>query len=143
MSSTPTAVGKVLSANDLGLTGSHQGGMVVPRSGGLLGFFPPLDPDAVNPEVFLHVSVPELDSSFRLRFVYYNSRRRGEGTRNEFRLTGLARMLRELGAKVGDEVLFRRELSGAFSLSLGRAGFVGDASPSRGGWRLVLHEEGN
>ncbi len=37
-------ISKKLSANDLGLTGSHQAGILVPKSTELQNFFPKLDP---------------------------------------------------------------------------------------------------
>lgn len=141
MSNQPAAIGKVLSANDLGLTGSHQGGIVVPKTGGLVDFFPSLNHGDVNPERFLNVKVPQLDSEFRFRFVYYNSRPRGEGTRNEFRLTGLAAVLRNLNAQVGDELIFRRNPEGAFTMLLKRQVPSDGNADQRGGWRLVRDEE--
>ena len=78
---------KRLSANDTGLTGSHQVGLYLPRVVALplLG----LPDDAVrwvagvNPDAFWDLWLASHDRRQRVRLIYYN-----QGTRNECRLTG-------------------------------------------------------
>ncbi len=111
-------IAKCLSANDLGRTGSHQAGILIPKRGDLLSFFPPLDPDEENPRVALEAIVQGSDESFLLTFVYYNKKLHGAGTRNEFRLTGLTRPLRVLAASVGDTLIIRRTSPRLLHLSL-------------------------
>ncbi len=48
MTDRPTRITKVLSANDTGETGGHQAGMLVPKEGRILAFFPSLDPSEKN-----------------------------------------------------------------------------------------------
>lgn len=94
---------KILSANDVGTTGGHMGGILVPRGDGqLLAFLPPLDQGVLNPSVWIDCETP--DGQFlRLRFVYYNNRLHvPEGTRNEYRITYLTKFLRDAKAKEGD-----------------------------------------
>lgn len=79
---------KTLSANDVGTTGGHMGGILVPRGDGqLLAFLPPLDPGVMNPSAW--IDCVTLDGQvLRLRFVYYNNRLHApNGTRNEYRIT--------------------------------------------------------
>lgn len=98
---------KVLSANDLGRTGSHQAGILVPKTDSeLLGFFPPLDPEKLNPDAW--ISCEDNDGEiWKLRYVYYNNRLHvDDGTRNEYRLTYLTKFLRRSGARVGDSLVF-------------------------------------
>jgi len=52
---TPTAVEKILSANDSGETGGHQAGILVPKTGGVLEFFPSLKPRLKNPRAVIDV----------------------------------------------------------------------------------------
>lgn len=94
---------KELSSNDLGKTGGHQAGIVVPKGNGeLLSFLPPLDASTLNPSAWIECSTPD-GVVLRLRFVYYNNRLHvPTGTRNEYRLTHLTKFLRETGAKEGD-----------------------------------------
>ena len=94
---------KVLSANDLGKTGGHQAGIVVPKGDGeLLAFLPSLDAGSLNPSAWIEC-VTAYGQILRLRYVHYNNRlHRPDGTRNEYRLTHLTKFLRESGAKVGD-----------------------------------------
>mgnify|MGYP000287646071 CR=1 FL=1 len=96
------SVSKILSANDLGLTGGHQSGILVPKQ--LLReieFFPELDAGEKNPRVKLDFHLGASGETLQLNFIYYNSKLFG-GSRNEFRLTGLTPYLRRIGASPGD-----------------------------------------
>ena len=101
-SSRSTVVTKKLSANDIGKTGSHQAGIHIPKEEILLSFFPYLDPEDYNPSVEIHVICEELEEMYLLRFVYYNGK-----TRNEYRLTRMTQLLRELDAAEGDSLKMR------------------------------------
>ena len=46
---------KHLTANDLGVTGSHQAGIHVPKD--MAGFFPQLERGRVNPDAWLSVEI--------------------------------------------------------------------------------------
>jgi hypothetical protein len=94
---------KTLSANDVGTTGGHMGGILVPRGDGqLLAFLPPLDPVIMNPSAWIDCDTPD-GQILRLRFVYYNNRLHApNGTRNEYRITYLTKFLRDANAKKGD-----------------------------------------
>jgi hypothetical protein len=111
-------IAKCLSANDLGRTGSHQAGILIPKRGDLLSFFPPLDPNEKNPRVNFDAIIQDSNERVCLTFVYYNNKLHGEGTRNEFRLTGLTRPLRVLAANVGDTLVIRRLSPSLLHLSL-------------------------
>ena len=136
-------VTKRLTANDLPGR-SHQAGIHIPKRPELLEFFPRLDPDRVNPDCVVTVYLPKLERYWDLRFVYYNGALRGVGKKNEYRLTGTATPLRELGAHVGDSVEFSRTAHGEIRLTVIRnsAGAPSDTSNGRvielpGGWSLV------
>lgn len=79
---------KRLSGNDTGATKSHQAGIYFPNKV-MADVFPEIDRiDIHNPDHFLKAIVeshnlPEQE----LRVIYYNSKPRGEGTRNEKRIT--------------------------------------------------------
>ncbi|WP_027155582.1 EcoRII N-terminal effector-binding domain-containing protein [Mesorhizobium sp. WSM2561] len=94
---------KALSANDVGATGGHQGGILIPKSETeLLAFLPWLDPDIKNPDAWLDC-VDEAGNRFRFRYVYYNNRLHDEtGTRNEYRITYMTQFFRDVGARAGD-----------------------------------------
>ena len=85
---TGVVFSKVLSANDVGATGGHMGGLLIPKGEReLLAILPPLDPTIKNPDAWLEC-VDDAGQALRLRFVYYNNKLHDErGTRNEFRLT--------------------------------------------------------
>lgn len=101
---------KTLSANDVGETGAHMAGILVPKGDGeLLAFLPKLDPGVLNPSAWMDCITPDGDT-LRLRFVYYNNRLHApHGTRNEYRLTWLTKFLREAGAKTGDTFQISRK----------------------------------
>ena len=80
---------KTLSGNDVGETGSHQAGICVPKKNqDLCSFFPQLDAKIKNPDCWL-ICEDENGDSWKLRFVYYDSKTLGVGTRNEYRITHL------------------------------------------------------
>jgi hypothetical protein len=94
---------KTLSANDVGTTGGHMGGILVPKGDrDLLAFLPPLDSAKRNPDAWIECKTVG-GIILRLRFVYYNNRFHPPlGTRNEYRITGLTKFLREGNARQGD-----------------------------------------
>ena len=94
---------KTLSANDVGTTGGHMGGILVPKGDGeLLAFLPPLDPNVLNPSAWIECDTPD-GTVLRLRFIYYNNRfHTPRGTRNEYRITWLTKFLRNADAREGD-----------------------------------------
>lgn len=113
---------KTLSANDVGATGGHQGGILVPKSEGeLLAFLPPLDPAVKNPDAWLEC-IDEGGTLRRLRFVYYNNRlHEAKGTRNEYRITYLTSYFKEMGAREGDTFeISREEAFHTYSIQISR-----------------------
>lgn len=96
---------KILSANDVGSTGGHQGGILVPRTEGeLLTFLPHLDPTIKNPDAWIECE-DETGTVRKFRFVYYNNRLHDDGgTRNEYRITYMTKYFREVGAREGEEL---------------------------------------
>jgi len=105
---------KRLSANDTGETGSHQVGILVPKYGGFLQFFPRLDASIKNPSKVIRF-VETDGEAWSFRFIYYNGRRFG-GTRNEYRLTRMTEFLRRHHAKTGDGVALSRTAEGEYSI---------------------------
>lgn len=102
-----TAIVKELSANDTGETGSHQAGILVPRLGEVLAFFPRLGTNEQNPRRHL-VFYDDQDRRWEFAFIYYNNSFFG-GTRNEYRLTRMTSFIRTHGLKVGDSLRLSRE----------------------------------
>ncbi|MBJ2274925.1 restriction endonuclease [Pseudomonas sp. WS 5532] len=96
---------KTLSANDVGSTGGHQGGILIPKSEGeLLTFLPPLDATVKNPDAWIDCE-DEMGTLRKFRFVYYNNKLHDVGgTRNEYRITYMTKYFREIGAKEGEEL---------------------------------------
>lgn len=135
-------VRKLLSANDLGLTGSHQSGITIPKNPDILGFFPPLDAAVYNPDFWMTVATPQIGQHWQLRFIYYNNETHGQGTRNEYRLTHTTQMLRALSATAGDALAFRRNGFGDIEAVLHEAEEL--AAPARtetilrNGWRMII-----
>jgi hypothetical protein len=101
-------ISKILSANDVGDTGSHQAGICVPKEGNILSFFPVLGKETKNPRV----SIPFFDDvgyKWTLSFIYYNNKFFG-GTRNEYRLTHMTKYIKSNSLKAGDEILLSYNL---------------------------------
>lgn len=131
------AIEKLLSTNDLGANGTHQGGMLIPKNGELLSFFPKLDSVAVNPRVVLYFT-DHLDQRWKFNFIYYNNKLRG-GTRNEYRLTGMTSFFRSGNLKVGDCIILKREIED-YSIHYKRKR-TDIISTSDGTVRLILNNE--
>jgi hypothetical protein len=107
---TRIAFRKTLSANDVGTTGGHQAGVLIPKGEkDLLDFLPYLDPSVKNPDAWLSCANPD-GHLHRFRFVYYNNKRHdAKGTRNEYRITYMTKWFRDMGAREGDIFEIARE----------------------------------
>jgi hypothetical protein len=102
---------KVLSPNDIGTTKSHQAGMLVPKADAEFRYFlGDLDPAEKNPRRRL-LCLDEYDHQHVLNFIYYNNKLHDEeGTRDEYRLTGLTAYMRQSNARTGDEIEISKDL---------------------------------
>ena len=96
---------KVLSANDVGLTGGHQGGVLIPKGNTeLLKILPYLDPNIKNPDAWI-TCVDESKNIHKFRFVYYNNKFHDiNGTRNEYRITHMTKWFKNQVAMNNDEL---------------------------------------
>lgn len=101
------AIEKTLSKNDTGETGGHQAGILVPKAPEILGFFPQLGAEIKNPRVPLDL-VDDTGREWTFMFIYYNNKF-FDGTRNEYRITGMTAFLREFNLKTGDKIVLYRE----------------------------------
>jgi hypothetical protein len=98
---------KILSENDLGLNNSHQAGFLIPKNLVNEGLFDRFREDLLNPRVKLTFIDRANSLVFHPTFIHYNNRFFA-GTRNEYRLTGLKRFMRENLLKPGDSILISR-----------------------------------
>lgn len=103
---------KTLSANDVGATGGHQGGILIPKSEAeLLSILPSLDPAIKNPDAWIECE-DEHGTVRRFRFVYYNNKLHDPtGTRNEYRITYMTGYFREMVAREGESFEISRNVS--------------------------------
>lgn len=102
------SVRKVLSQNDLGLTGSHQAGFLIPKSLIEQGVFPKLTTVEPNPRVRLRFLDEKTQEVWYFTYIFYNNKF-FRGSRSEYRLTGLASFLRANSLKPGDNIVFTLE----------------------------------
>lgn len=107
---------KTLSANDTGESGGHQAGILIPKKGEILCFFPELDESKKNPRKPL-VFFDEEGGIWKFSFIYYNNKFFG-GTRNEYRLTGMTEYLREHDAHSGDVLELSRDDNGVHHIKV-------------------------
>ena len=96
---------KILSHNDLGLTGSHQSGILVPRSSPLATLIPQERRDEVNPRRILTPILTNISAPVTSSLIFYNNKARG-GTRDEFRLTRTRWLVQQVEAQPGDVLEF-------------------------------------
>ena len=140
------SVSKRISANDLGLTGSHQAGIAVPKGAesGILSFFPALDKSLKNPSCPVTVRGADSGVYWELRFVYYNGKRHGTSTRDEYRWSGMTKMMRDMAVEPGDDLVFTRTAAGEVLVSVSKAAPLTFADVhsepvivTRGGWTIL------
>lgn len=98
---------KILSKNDTGETGGHQDGFHIPKTREALLFFPQLEEGARNPRAQIVFLDTESNEEWTFSFIYYNNKLFG-GTRNEYRLTRVARYIKSKGLSSGDTVMLDR-----------------------------------
>jgi hypothetical protein len=109
-------VQKLISANDIGLTGSHQAGIHIPKT--LTWFFPVLDEHTLNPDYWLTITTGYGDSHLSLYIHYNNKIVTEKGTRDEFRITRIVPALRSAGASAGSVVEFARQSMDEYTLDV-------------------------
>lgn len=133
-------ISKTLSANDVGETGAHQAGILVPKDRDILSFFPSLNRKEKNPRVTLVFREDDGITRWDFNFIYYNNRFFG-GTRNEFRLTCMTKYLRARNAGVGDLVVLSKDSEGRHIVELKRANLPVITRDSvlvlSGGWKVI------
>lgn len=134
----PKSISKVLSSNDTGETGGHQAGILIPKGGEVLEFFPELDREEKNPRTSLYF-IDEVNKRWKFNFIYYNNRFFG-GTRNEYRLTGMTEYLRQNNLKAGDTVILSRDDNGVLAIRGERQNASATGIPKlviTGTWKVV------
>ncbi|RDK09131.1 EcoRII N-terminal effector-binding domain-containing protein [Cupriavidus lacunae] len=142
-----TEIRKKLSANDVGATGGHQAGILVPKEEQILSFFPTLDKTVKNPRMKLVVFERESRERWEFNFIYYNNKLfkegAGKGTRNEYRITGMTKFMRAIDAKVDDVLVFSRDENASFEVDIVRSNasfslqMDGDTLVLGGGWTVI------
>lgn len=135
------AISKTLSLNDTGETGGHQAGILIPKQKEILSFFPELRKDEKNPrKSILFTDLLSLKWSFS--FIYYNNKFFG-GTRNEFRLTGMTKFIKENNLKAGDEITLNRSEEGDYFVQFTKRTPTNDENDDGGflklgnSWKIV------
>jgi hypothetical protein len=99
---------KLLTKNDTGETGGHQGGITIPKKNSVqTDFFPVLNSDEFNPEAWIFCKDPD-GETWKMRYVYYNGKTFSprKSTRNEYRITYMTKFFSKWGAKTDDSVVF-------------------------------------
>jgi hypothetical protein len=113
------SVFKKMSKNDLGITKSHQAGIFIPKDLVRKGFFPELDSSQFNPRVVINIQCGE--KTYFFNYIYYNNKLSNQGTRNEFRLTGMSKFFKQENIKEGDSLQFvRNDVSNKYSIVVHR-----------------------
>lgn len=118
------AIEKILSRNDVGETDAHQSGILVPKKGEILSFFPLLDKRKLNPRTTL-TFYDDSGHPWEFVFIYYNNKPYyknnppGSGTRDEYHLTCMTAFMRKYGLAAGDSLVFRKYDNGRLEIGKG------------------------
>lgn len=109
---------KHLSRNDIGLSGSHQSGFLIPKSNKeLISFLPDLAPDEINPSRYVDFFDRE-GTRWRLRYIYYNTKKHSLGTRDEYRITRTSSFMRKHQPREGDVLVLSKSRDGSYLIEL-------------------------
>ncbi len=136
MNSISKSISKILSDNDIGNTGAHQAGMLIPKREDLLSFFPPLDITSKNPRTSMYFT-DNSNKVWKFQFIYYNNKFFG-GTRNEYRLTGMTGFYREANLKSGDEIVLTRKENQLFISYNRKKHFVKETETEYGTKKTII-----
>jgi len=131
---------KILSPNDVGATGAHQAGILIPKKPEVLAFFPKLDRHIANPDCWINF-VDEAGNVWRFRYIWYNGKLHGTSTRNEYRLTCMTAWFRSQQAKAGDIVVIKRDENGGYKIKL-RAKRKDDSATRLHKPGIIVHPDG-
>jgi hypothetical protein len=136
---------KVLTANDVGKTNAHQGGICIPKTGqSPMHILPYLDPSIKNPYVWINCR-DQNSNIWSFRYIYYNSKLhpsvnektgKYQGTRNEYRITHLTKYLKANCAKVGDVFEISKRLN-FYEINLIKKSRSSDLKIVLRGWSTV------
>lgn len=91
----------------------------MPKDPRILGFFPKLPGDVLNPRIHLYFRDEE-SVQWEFAFIFYNNRLFG-GTRNEYRLTRMTPFINDNGLRAGDELFLEMEKRGGRTIRFRRA----------------------
>lgn len=134
---------KILTPNDTGETGGHQGGIAVPKQNlELIAFFPQLVTETFNPDRWITCNDPD-GNLWEMRFVYYNGKTFSpwKSTRNECRITHMTKFFSKWKARSGDSVIFTStNLEGNYRISIQKAPTEDTGTPKSvalRGWKSV------
>ncbi len=142
---------KELSPNDLGVTASHQAGLLIPWKIAKLSYFPKLEEEVLNPRRVIRFEAINDSSQVDCNFIFYNNKLIGTGTRREYRVTGIRKALRSANAQVGDKLIFGiLESSGDYAFKVEKRVVIKDSLSSlstihlgseaiklEGGWKVI------
>jgi Restriction endonuclease EcoRII, N-terminal len=137
MNSRSSTIEKVLSRNDTGETGGHQAGVLIPKNGEILSFFPELGISLKNPRHLITFH-DHLGEQWSFSFIYYNNKFFG-GTRNEYRLTGMTRYINAYNLKSCDILTLSRDAEGFYYVKYKKDGAPKGDGPIKlsNSWRVV------
>lgn len=131
---------KRLSDNDVGATNSHQAGFLIPKLFVKEGLFEKLSEEVLNPRLRLKFRDLIDNSEIYLTYIYYNNKC-FEGTRQEYRLTGLTRWIKNHGLRSGDTIQISRVAKYDYTIGIIKA----DRRPrtlSEESWTALYGEAG-
>jgi hypothetical protein len=142
---------KELSPNDLGVTASHQAGLLIPWKIAKLSYFPTLEEEVLNPRRVIRFEALHDNSEVDCNFIFYNNKLVGTGTRREYRITGIRKALKSANAQVGDTLVFgKRKDTGGYAFEVEKRVVIKDSLSSlstinlgpeaiklEGGWKVI------
>jgi hypothetical protein len=139
MDTRPRILEKLLSPNDTGETGGHQAGILVPKQAEILSFFPVLDSSQKNPRIQISFN-DEFGCVWLFSFIHYNNKF-FEGTRNEYRLTGMTKFFRAMNLTSGDTLKLTRDDDGAYNVRFTKIKSIQDSEGPKlklgNSWKVV------
>lgn len=132
---------KKLTRNDANSI-SNQAGIFISREEKIRKFFPMLDEDVKNPRTTI-LFFDDDGNEWPFNYIHYNNKIINDGTRDEYRLTGMTAFFRSFGLRAGDNLFFWRDDENEYRISSIAPIAVAENLLELSGWQCVSYDLGD
>ena len=129
---------KKLTTNDTN-SNIHQAGIFVSNENAVISFFPELDEKIMNPRAEI-LFLDDEGNEWIFNYIHYNNKAFSDGTRDEYRITGMSLFLKDNHLSEGHFLFFWKELD-VWRISSVKPDEINEAELPSKGWKALYLEE--